>query len=131
MKRTLWVLLTAALAGVITAGISLLTDDIALAVATGVSWGCGLGITAYIGQAYPTYATGGSWVDTRWTALGTGITGLCLSLVLSLSEVTPWVAVLLGGIAILSYASGTIATLEQQQSRDKTQTSGTIQSADS
>jgi len=89
-----------------------------LAVVTGICWGCGLGVTARIGQLYPAYATGETWDDKRWTGLGVGLVSLA-----ALVGVSPFLPVssalrlelgfLVVGAGLASYATGTMAVLER------------------
>ena len=102
-------------------GLYWLGGRIGLAVVTGLCWACGLRLTLYIGQLYPTYATGNTWAEKRWTGLGAGLVNLA-----ALIGVSPMLPVsndlrlglgfLVGGAGLVAYSAGTLAVLERVES---------------
>lgn len=99
-------------------GLYWLGGRISLAVVTGLCWACGLRLTLYIRQLYPTYATGNTWTDKRWTGLGAGLVNLAaligVSPMLPISnELRLGLGFLVGGAGLVAYSAGTLAVLER------------------
>lgn len=91
---------------------------LALALVTGVCWGCGLKLTLHVGDSYPAYATGETWADERWTGLSVGLVSLAafvgVSPTLPVSAALRFgLGILVVGAGFLAYAAGTLAVLER------------------
>ena len=102
-------------------GLYWLGGRISLVVVTGLCWACGLRLTFYVGQLYPTYATGNTWVDKRWTGLGIGLVNLAalvgVSPMLPIpNELRLGLGFLVGGAGLVAYSAGTLAVLERVES---------------
>ncbi|KTG08398.1 hypothetical protein AUR64_19395 [Haloprofundus marisrubri] len=101
----------------ISAGVFWLGGPLLLAAAGGLGWAVGVGTTLHIAHEYPDFATGETWEDQRWTALGGGLLAVGLNLVYTLVPGSFGVrlafAVLLGGMCLMAYTTATMAVLER------------------
>ena len=119
MKRTIRDTLIALLVGGgLGGGFYWLGGHISFALVTGLCWACGLKLTLYIGHLYPTYATGETWADKRWTGLSVGL--VTLAALIGVSPTLPisndlrlGLGFLVTGAALVAYSAGTLAVLER------------------
>ena len=136
MERTVRDTLVALLVGGgLSIGLYWLGGRISLAAVTGLCWACGLKLTLHIGQSYPTYATGETWAEKRWTGLSTGLVTLAaligVSPMLPISnELRLGLGFLIGGAALVAYSAGTLAVLERVKP-DPNATSAKLQTSHS
>lgn len=102
---------------VVGSGLSLLGGPISLAVVAGLGWGCAIGVTLHIAHRYPSFTTGESWADKRWTGLSVGVAVIGANLTYALTSLSSGLrltlAVLVSGVGLVAYAAGTMAVLER------------------
>ena len=87
------------------------------AAATGIAWGVSIALVLVIKRRFPSFLTGESWQDSRWTGLSSGLTvGAALLGVSPSLPITAELRLALGllalGVGLAAYTAGTLAVLE-------------------
>lgn len=119
-SRRQWVL--ALLAAIVVGGVLYwLTDEVVLAIATGVVWGSAIGLTDHFRARFPDAVTGTGWTDSRWTGLGVAVISfgalLGVNTVDSLgTDLRFGLAAVVLGIGYVGYLTGSLAERERARS---------------
>jgi len=103
---------------VIGVGIHWLVGQVILAVVTAVTWVTTLGLTRHIRRKYPTFSTGESWTDKRWTGVGVGVVSLAAFIGVGPALPIPVdlrfaLGLLVLGASFTAYSAGTLAVLDR------------------